>query len=648
MGGPIRGRNQVQRAARWGLAVAGSWLLGTGLAVGQSPGGEPSVLAKWGLAPSYRTDYKVGESDRDWKQTLNLDRASRYVDLDVRMSSQRRENERRNNFERSDDKLYLNFGRSIPIGTLKLETAFKRLSDSTDRSKSANTDGAVDLASRLTLLQGERSRFNLNLSTGYLREVNVQERYGTRSSTDSTTAVGWTNGAAMDAAWDPSKSVSVTSSVSYGNTVQESKTVRYEFDDESVTLTEQDDTDRSHRLDMRGAVEWSRYSLLSISADAVYSDALTQYYQSTEGAQETKSIFQQSTTFRFFGEHEQKFGYMVEFYNNENQTDYELATNARKNTTDDIMIDAYYVLGALPGVGRIPLVAGSEMSARFISADGRVATEGTNSYDQTRLDFSSELRRSFGRQIEFVGKYKESLTQDLYDNQQLDKDRLRSEITATLKYRPSDTFNANVSYTTNTEETIEVPDESAIETQRKEDYNVQGKYTMLLPFDVSITQTLQLGATYTFYVFNEAQNSLTRNNRVVTELMIPVYDNTEIRVQHSFKRNDSGAYLYSDDSRVRTYSKSRERLTQNMRIGMKYDIIKGVYLAAEEIIDLSYSTTLSTNTTRTTEKYEFTAEAGITHDFTNGIRLRASAERINSSVKDDFYRVNASLEKTFK
>lgn len=590
----------------------------------------------------------MGESDRDWKQTFNLDRGSRYIDFDLRMTSQRRENERRNNFERNDDKLYLNFSRPVPIGSVSLETAFKRLSDSTDRSKSANTDDAVDLAGHLALLKRERSMVNLNLATGYLREVNVQERYGARASTDSTTAAGWTNGATMDAKWDPNATVAVTGNLSYGSTVQNSETVRYEYDEDDVTLTEQENTDRSHNFDMRGSLEWSRYRMLSISFDAVYSDAVTQYYQSTEGAQETKSIFQQSTTLRFYGEREKKFGYMVEFYSKENKTGYELATNARKNTTDDFMVDAYYVLGGLPGVGRIPLVAGSEVSARFISSDGRVATEGTNSYDQTRLDFSSELRRSFGRKIEFVGRYKESLTQDLYDNQQLDKDRLRTEVTTTLKYRPSDTFNANVSYTAKTEESIEVPDDSAIETQRKEDYNVQGKYTMLLPFDVAITQTLQLGATYTFYVFNEEQNSLTRNNRVVTELLIPVYDNTEIRLQHSFKRNDSGSYLYSNDLRTRTYGKSRERLTQNMRIGMKYDIIKGVYLAAEEIIDLSYSTTLATNTTRTTEKYEFTAEAGITHDFANGIRLRASAERINSSVKDDFYRVNASMEKTFK
>ncbi len=618
------------------------------LGCGTVAAAETSLFAKWGIAPSYRTEFKAGEADREWRQTFNLNRGSRYVDFESRFASQRRENERRNNFERGDDKLFFSLGRPVGFGTLNLETAFQRLSDKTDRSKTTSTDDAVDLAGKFALHKREGSSVNLNVATGFLNEVNVQERYGARSTVDSTTASGWTGGAQVDAQWSPASTVSLASSASFDGVVQNSQTIRYEFEGDEVAVTEQGHTDRSHNQTMRGSLEWTRHAMLSMSIQTLYSDAVSQYYQATEQAQETKSIYQGSTTIRLFGEKAKKFGYILEYYSNENKTEYDLATNARQNTNDDIMLDAFYTMGRIPLLGAIPLVAGSELKARFITSEGRVATQGTASYDTKRLDFSSELRRSLGRRFELVAKYKESLTQDLYDNRQIDKDRLRTEVTTTVKYLPSATFNANLTYTAKNEETIEVPDASAAQTQRQEDYNVQGKYTVLLPHDVSVTQTLQLGATYTFYIFNEEQNSLTRNNRVVSELLVPVYDNTEIRLQHSFRRNDSGSYLYSENLGGRTYSKTRERVTQNLKVSMRYDIVKGLYVTAQEVIDWSYNTTVATASTRVTEKYEFTAEAGITHDFSNGIRLRASAQRINSSVKDDFYRVNASMEKRFK
>jgi len=612
------------------------------------PAQAASVLSHWQIQPVYRTDYKVSESEKDWKQSLTFGRASERLAFDLRMTSGRRENERRNNFRRNDDKMILGLSRPIPLGTVSLESSFLRLADITDRSKKASTDETVDLVSSLALLTREDASLNLKMNAGYLREVNTQIRYGSRASVDSTIAPGWTGGSSLNSKWNPGDTFAFTGRFFYDTTVQESETFRTETSSTDTLHTEQKNTDRSFSMNGDFTVEWDRYELLSVSYRGGFKDSESQYYHAAEEAQESKRIVERRSVMQLYGERKDSFGYVLEYSLRENETDFVLLNTDRSNTSDDVSIGGYYNLGGIPLLGSIPGVRGTEFSVELNSSDGQSVTQGTASYNTRRQELNSEVRRRFATILELVGKYRESLTQDMYGDGALDKDRLRTELNGTIKYTPSPGFRANLTYTAKSEESIKIPAATAAQTQQKDDHNVNGSYTWTLPFGPIIKQTIQLGATYTYYVFDEDKNDLTRNNRVVSELDLPLFPGTMLGIKHTYRRNDSGAHQYAEDRRFRTYAPSRKSLSQNLRVNLRYEFPGGFHIAAQQVMDLNHNTTVSTGSVRSTEKYEFTGKAGLKRTFSSGLNLTAQIQRVNSNVKDDFWRVNAVLEKTFK
>lgn len=639
-------RKNGNRSWRWPWTA----LLGPALALwgGALPAHATSLFSRWQIQPVYRTDYKVSESEKDWKQNLSFARASERLAFDLRMNSGRRENERRNNFRRNDDKIEFNLGRPIPLGSMRVESSFARLADITDRSKKTSTDETVDLVSDLALLTREEASVNLILNAGYLREVNTQARYGSRVSVDSTIAPGWTGGSSLNSKWNPGDTFAFTGRLNYDTTVQESETFHNEVSSSDTLWTEQKNTDRSFSMDGDFTVEWDRYELLSVSYRGGFKDIEAQYYHAAEEAQETKKILERRSVVQLYGERKKSFGYVLEYSLRENETDFVLVSTDRRNTSNDISIGGYYNLGGVPLLGRMPGMAGTEVKATLYTSDGRAATEGTDSYDTRRQELTSEVRRRFATILEVIGKYRESLTQDMYDDGALDKDRVRTELNGTVKYTPSPAFKANLTYTAKSEESIKIPRATSAQTQQKDDYNVNGSYTWTLPFGPIIKQTIQLGATYTFYVFDEDKNDLTRNNRVVSELDVPLFPGTMVGIKHTYRRSDSGAHQYAQDRRVRTYAPSRESLSQNLKINLRYDFLGGFHVAAQQVMDLNHNTTVSTGDVRSTEKYEFTATAGLKRTFSRALNLTTQIQRINSNVKDDFWRVTAVLEKTFK
>jgi hypothetical protein len=225
---------------------------------------------------------------------------------------------------------------------------------------------------------------------------------------------------------------------------------------------------------------------------------------------------------------------------------------------------------------------------------------------------------------------------------------LRSDISLAAAYTPSDVFQASGGYTINRRETINIPAERSGDNQVQYDYQVKVDYSALLARRVNVRQTFQISAAYTYKIYNDAQNTLSRTNRVTTTVQLPLWDQTRIGLEHIFHRSDTGAYTYPEDGTRRVYSRASESLRQNLKFEMQYQLAKTILIRAGETYDLNYRTVLASGQRTLRDKLAFTGTVDLQHQFRSGIVIKALVQRTSSSQEEDFWNVDATLEKSFQ
>jgi hypothetical protein len=633
--------NRVMMRRRWRAgdrapSRAGLGLLALLAVARPAAATEPPLLERWRLSPIYSSTYDVRRQETSWWQKLDLDRKGGLADLKSALEVKSREDPSRNAYHESDNRFGLKLGRKVDLGELTLDGDWRRRWTEDVRSVTAIDEDHMNLGSTVGLLGRERSTLDFRFSGGWLRGRELKERQvGTLRTIDRTFTSGLEGETFLQGQWEPVKDLKVGSRASWDGSVQSSDSRHVEADETTLYTAR----DHARTLDFDSTLEWTRHAEANVSLEAKMTDGFAQYYQATRQAQETKSRRSHSVELHVEGEPMDSLAYAVDLTTDMKSFDYRVETSDKLDSDRSGRYSAEYR-------PHLPLLRGG--SLRGALELGRHRTENQNTADYTTHSKSveAEFQRPFGPRFVLDLRGTETLAQDIYDNMSLDKDRLRSDSFYSLTYDRGEPFRALASYATSRTEDVNIPRGRAGQNQVQDDYRITFDYQGKLPAQIALRQNYQISATYTYYVFNPDKNTLTRTNRVTTKVDVPLWANSGLYLEHIYLRSDNGLYVYSAVTGARGYSVGAENLRQYLSAVARYRFL-GMF---EAKVTQSFNIEMrqaadGTNPTRR-EKLTLSGLLAL-HRQVRGLQLDASFERTSSNTEEDYWTIDASVEKQF-
>ncbi|MBD3237357.1 MAG: hypothetical protein GF330_11675 [Candidatus Eisenbacteria bacterium] len=641
----LRGATEGRGAAVW--RVAAVWRLAAGLLVVaaalHTAAQAGTLLDRLGLDSVYQSRYEVTRRETEWRQSLDLDRGTDLSNLSAKLQSKNREDESRNDFEEALSRIDVRYGRTLSFGEAFLDGRSRRHWTQTSRSRTDIEENTFDLGQNLPLLQRESGGIGLDLRGGWIQEKEVRQQFRRGLIVDSTLATGWSGQAELRGAWEPDATLSWNSRISFDGSLQSSSSIHNERDEEGIlTDTEQlEATDHAQDLSARSDLVWARYEALKVAISTSLTEGFTQFYQPTQRAQETQSISRRSNSLNLEGQLGTLLGYGVDYSNDVTEFDYDVQDKDRLDRDQRVLLRGSHDL-------TLPILRGATVKASAGFSSGRRSLQNTTAYDTRGKSLEGELQKQFGEQITMGLRMLVDLTQDFYDDGSLDRDQLRTDVALAAAYTPSQRFTATLGYTTNNREVVNIAADRASQNQKRENYQITAGYTATLLEALSLRQNFLIGADYTYYVFNEDENTLTRTNRVTTKVDAGLWKRAGLRLEHIFHRTDSGAYRYPEGGGTRAYTKSSDRLRQYIKAEVDFDLSRAIRLRATETYDLNYRTSLANDQTTLRDKLTFSGFVGVQHEFSGGLTVRSSFEHTSSTQEDDFWNILAEVQKRFE
>jgi len=615
--------------------LLGAFLACALLACGPAASAE-TVLGRWGLRPRYETQYKVYKQETGWTQKFNLDRTSSWADLRTFLTVESKEDETRNDFRYGNNIFQLDLSRKGFLGTLSAGSGTQRLWTQTSQSLDSRRKDDVSLSDLLSLVTTETRKLSLALGGGWVEErQNKEGRRGATATSDRTVATGWAGEARLDGEWAPEEDLKLTAQASWDGSLESSSSVH----SEGAEQTRHEDTDRSRTNGLAADLVWTRHAALNLAAKMSYSDAVAQYYQASAEAQETKRSELHSFQMEAAGKPLETLDYRLEVKTRKSAFDHEVEANDRLDTGTDYHFTTKY----LPG---LPLISGSTLQGDAGYSTKRAERERTVPYDSktTRLEF--RFARPLGSHFNLTFKTGTLLEQDFYDDGSLDKDRLRTSTSSALHYKVEKRIRVGATYAANRTDVVNIRAARAGQNQVEKDYRYTLEYNWFLPAGIQVSQNFQVSAAYTYYVYNEASNSLTRMNRVSSTANVPLWEGSKIDVEHIFERSDTGAYLYGE-SGGKTYRPATERLRQDLKATVTYKLSSMITLGLIERLGLNSSKQLSSGVVTPRTNHDISAKVSLQRDLPGDLKLSATFERTESKQVDPFWRIDAKVQKQF-
>ncbi len=612
-----------------------------GLLAGPGLADAESLIDRWNLGPKYRSSYKVNKELRTWTQNANLDRKIRGLDLKSLLKTSNKRNPAQNDLEQTGGELKLDFTRRSGSFSFFSKNHLRRdLLDTSRQRRSIDTD-RFDIGTTLKLISRDEGSLAFTFEGGRTLERRLDENVRPNGLiTDRTRNEGWNGGLSFDSALKPSESFEFEAGVSYERSSSDSRTVGTDETDDEVTTSEEAYTDNDHSLDYDIKGTWKRYRSLELELSARATDATDQYYQASLRSQETRRTIRRNFRLAAGGDIGQNFGYDGSVELKAASKDFKLSTTDNDDADVSYGLDAFYK-------PQLPLLAGTEIRAGAAFSVANRERQRTTPYDKEKTDLGADITRTFFENLKLRAKLEEDLQQTFYGDGSQDEDRHEVRATYSGTYSWSEGSRASASYTTKTQETIKIPEEKAAQSQRKEDYSIRANYSTGLPAGIDLSQDLTVSARYTYYIFDEERNTLSRINRVVTNIDIPFGERTHMDVQHDVKLSDSGKYTYTEGSVSRSYEPSSERIRQYMKVVLDVEVSSLISIAATEIYEINTTTRLSSGSTTRQEKSSFTGEMRLRKTFDSGFSVSARFSRWLTTTDDDYWVIDATAEMAF-
>jgi hypothetical protein len=157
-----------------------------------------------------------------------------------------------------------------------------------------------------------------------------------------------------------------------------------------------------------------------------------------------------------------------------------------------------------------------------------------------------------------------------------DRDRRNSRVSMDLNYAVRDHIQTRLAGEFSEERSVYTQAASSANNRTTRRYRVSGDYDLESLYHITLSQKIEISAVYTYYHFDEDNNSLVRNSDVTTRVMIPVVRSLKVNLNHNFKHQDQGSY--SEEGGTRFYGLSGERETNVMGISCNYSLGRNLRL----------------------------------------------------------------------
>jgi hypothetical protein len=215
--------------------------------------------------------------------------------------------------------------------------------------------------------------------------------------------------------------------------------------------------------------------------------------------------------------------------------------------------------------------------ARFNLGGGREITRSeyttANSGDDVHSSLSLKLSQDLGQKADLNVTALSDMVSVFYDDKiatPKDRDRLSNRLSMDLDYNPQDKISTRLGGEYSEEQSVYVEAAASANNSTTRKYKVSGSYAVKTIRNVNITQTYDLSAVYTYYHYNESNNTLVRSSNVQTRFGIPIFRSLTADFNHHYKFQDQGSYI--DEGGRRSYGKSSETESHVLSLGCNYKI----------------------------------------------------------------------------
>jgi hypothetical protein len=331
--------------------------------------------------------------------------------------------------------------------------------------------------------------------------------------------------------------------------------------------------DRTFSQDLSLSVKYDMLPGIKISMDASQTDNEKQNPDPTRKDQETENKTSRragvNTSFDLVTW--ATWGLSVDFH--ESQAKFRLQSN-RNNAISS---------SSLKGSAKVLPWRGATVNLGGTREITRNQYETLDTGHDTHKSLSLKLSQGLGRKTNMDLTALVDLVSVFYDNTDenpKDRDRLNRRISSSLSHEPWDNVKTRLAGEFSEDKTVYVREERSANNRTNRKYRLSGDYDLKTYYNITVSQKYDISAVYSFYEYNESNNTLVRNSNVTTQFRVPLTSKVNVNINHSFQFQDQGNY--SEEGGTRLYARSSEKETHSMSLICRYTPLKGLNVMAKQ------------------------------------------------------------------
>ncbi len=594
----------------------------------EGPGTRPRVAA---LEPEFHPTYKITYNrDQDvgtWGHDFDLDYPiSRKLRFNSSASITIRENDLLNRVNRQEAwraGLDYNLTGAVGMGVKfnRSQQVDTRNPGEANEVKTARDKETMDFSTSYTKTHFSGLSTALKVSAGLERNS-----YSNVESQGSTQDISATIGYEMLEGLD----------TSFGYTGRHSLLDSKQGDFESK------DESSSHAINADFDYEWDVHSF---SAGARKSFSTTEYpkeEQTEQRDQETESV-----DFGASFAPLENLGMDFAFDYSRNQSYYDI------ETTKDSDIRSRMLSGTIDY-----RMSSTTFSAQLRTEKDRNEHFSFQSGDTYHDSFGASITHTFGPRLDASFRGNVGLLSYHYDDPEAndqDRDLFDQEALLTVNYKPRGDISADIVLRVKENQLIYIRTTRSGDSKTTNTYSIQPSVRKSFSPRVTVRQSYELSADYTFYEYNRDSNFLIRNFGVTTELDWRMIDGVNTTFKHRYRGQDEGSYVEGDDG-IERYGKNSERDDHTLSVIVRHKLFDLIDLEVKQDYSVQRRWVIEGDTRRLSwEKFDtsLSGKASVSHDLEDGTKIRISVTRTLRDAttiterQEDVWNASIMLERTF-
>ncbi|MCD4690532.1 hypothetical protein K8S17_03640 [bacterium] len=303
-------------------------------------------------------------------------------------------------------------------------------------------------------------------------------------------------------------------------------------------------------------------------------------------------------------------------------------------------------------------VGGTTFSAQLRSEKNRNEHFNFQTGDTYHDSFGASVTRSFGPRLDASFRGSVALLSYHYDDAEAndqDRDLYDQEASLTLTYKPRNDITAGLFMRVKENHLIYIRTSRTGDNKKANAYGIRPSIRKSFGPRVSIKQTYELSADYTFYTYNRNSNFLIRNFVVTTDFEWKPLSGVNTTLTHKYRGQDEGSYVEGDDG-IERYGKNSERDDHSLTVSVRYTLFDMINIEVKHGYSVRWKWIIEGETRRLSwEKFDsdISGKASMSHDLPDGAKIRVSVSRTLRDAsniterQEDVWNASIMLEKEF-